>query len=398
MMPSSAPTLERRALRCAHAGRLRARVADIEAAVLSRVRELAPAQPAAALENASYEAGLRETVEVLVDFSLRGVEGGEGWSAEPPQIALAQAKRAAREGIGLATVLARYTAGHHVLSDEILQAAEDHPVSYVRGVLAVQGSLLERLLSVVSGAYNDEAERVRRTRRDERAHRVERLLAGEIVDADELGYELNAWHVAAIITGPKPEALADTLAARFEGDAIIVARADALAWVWLASVRKISPRQIADRVPADELERRSISLGEPGSGHAGFRNSHQQAQGAHRVALHRALPVVFYADVMLLSSALADGPLGEALEQVYIAPLRAAEKDCGDELLETLRTYVASERNTSSTANALRIHRHTVKRHLALIAQLIGRPLVECIAEVEVALRLDAARGGHGSR
>lgn len=398
MTSPSAPTLQRRALRCAHAGRLRTRVADIEGAVLSRVRELAPAQPAASLENASYEAGLRETVEALVDFSLRGVEGGEGWSAVPPQIAIEQARRAAREGIGLATVLARYTAGHHVLRDEILRAAEDHPVSYARGVLAVQGALLEQLVSVVSDAYNAEAERVRRTRRDERAHRVERLLAGEPVDADELGYELNAWHVAAIITGPKPEALTEALAARFEGDAIVVGRAEALAWVWFGCARKVAPRQIADLARVEELERRSISLGEPGSGHAGFRNSHQQAQGAHRVALHQASPVVLFSDVMLLSSALGDGLLGEALEQVYIAPLRAAEKDGHDELLETLRTYVASERNISSTAVALHLHRHTVKRHLACVSRLIGRPLGECIAEMEVALRLDAARGGHASR
>ena len=58
-------------------------------------------------------------------------------------------------------------------------------------------------------------------------------------------------------------------------------------------------------------------------------------------------------------------------------------------LRETLRTYLAAERNVSSTAAALGVVRKTVDTRLRTIEERLGRTLHPCPAELEIALELD---------
>jgi DNA-binding PucR family transcriptional regulator len=98
-------------------------------------------------------------------------------------------------------------------------------------------------------------------------------------------------------------------------------------------------------------------------------------------------PVVRYADVALIASALQDDLLTESLHQQYLAPLEH-ERDGGEVLRQTLRAYFDADRNISAAAGALGANRNTVSNRLRSVEARIGRPLNACATELESALRL----------
>jgi len=165
--------------------RLRAWRLETDAAIFARVRDLAPG--AAGLEDAEYMAGLRTAVAAALEYVLEGIERGENEGSPPipatpatpptpaipsspptppiPAATLAQARRAARAGVSLETVLRRYVAGLAILEGFVVQAAEQEeqdlvPATHVlRDVLAKMAALVDRLITAVSHAYGDEIER-----------------------------------------------------------------------------------------------------------------------------------------------------------------------------------------------------------------------------------------------
>src|SRR4029077_15954907 len=96
----------------------------------------------------------------------------------------------------------------------------------------------------------------------------------------------------------------------------------------------------------------ALAIGEPAEGLAGWRQSHRQGAAAFNVARRRWKPIVRYADVALLASAMQDELLVSSLRQLYLEPLEA-ERDGGRVARETLRAYFGTERNVSSAAAAL---------------------------------------------
>jgi DNA-binding PucR family transcriptional regulator len=99
--------------------------------------------------------------------------------------------------------------------------------------------------------------------------------------------------------------------------------------------------------------------------------------------------VVRYADVALLASMLRDELLVTSLRELYLDPLEE-ERDGGAVARQTLKAYVAAERNVSSAAAALGVSRRTVGNRLRMIERRLNRPLPAMIAAIEAALHLDA--------
>jgi AcrR family transcriptional regulator len=150
--------------------RLRARRSEIDEAIFARVSDLAP--DAVGLADPGYVAGLRAAITAAVDFVLDGLEqDGESDRSEigqpTPSAVVVQARRAARVGVGLDTVLRRYVAGLAVLEDFVMQEADHSALEgeriALRGVLEASASLLDRLLPSVIGAYMQEVEPAGRT-------------------------------------------------------------------------------------------------------------------------------------------------------------------------------------------------------------------------------------------
>ncbi|HEV3321680.1 MAG TPA: TetR/AcrR family transcriptional regulator [Solirubrobacteraceae bacterium] len=78
--------------------RLRARRSEIEEAIFVRVRD--GVFDPAGNGDAEYAEGLRAAIAAVVDYGLTGIEQGETSSAAVPSVTLAQARRAARAGVG----------------------------------------------------------------------------------------------------------------------------------------------------------------------------------------------------------------------------------------------------------------------------------------------------------
>jgi hypothetical protein len=147
--------------------RLRVRRTEIEEVIFARVRDLAPG--AVEFADPEYAVGLRAAVAAVVDYGLTGIERGEESAAVAPSAALEQARRAARAGVGLDTVLRRYVAGYAVLGDYVMQEVDHSDLqgqrTAVRQVLETSASLLDRLIPSITGAYTQDLERARRAHR-----------------------------------------------------------------------------------------------------------------------------------------------------------------------------------------------------------------------------------------
>ena len=140
--------------------RLRARRAEIDDAIFARVSDRWFDR--AGSGDREYVAGLRAAGVAALDFVLVGVERS-GKSLEPvPAAVLEQARRAARVGVGVDTVLRRYHAGYAVLEGFVIQEAEHDELlreaGALRDLLRIVSALVERLTAAVSKAYNKEIE------------------------------------------------------------------------------------------------------------------------------------------------------------------------------------------------------------------------------------------------
>jgi hypothetical protein len=143
--------------RTAVLGRLRARQVELVDAIFERVR--GDAFPPVGAGDTEYVAGLHAAVAAAVDYVLQGIEQGDEWAAPIPAMASEQARRAARIGVSLDTVLRRYMAGQALLGDYILREAERAGLEgMTRELLRVQASLVDRLAREVSQAHAGERE------------------------------------------------------------------------------------------------------------------------------------------------------------------------------------------------------------------------------------------------
>ncbi|HET7485865.1 MAG TPA: helix-turn-helix domain-containing protein [Solirubrobacterales bacterium] len=371
------------------AAALRDRRGEIEQAILARAQALSEPPPRGGAE---YAEGLRAAVSAGLEYGIEGIERGDQDPAPVPEALLAQARLAARFGVSLDTVLRRYFAGHTLLEDFMVQEAERSESldpAELKRLLRSQAAVVERLLATVSEAYAEELGRYRMSPADRRAERVERLLAGEPLDTAELGYDLEAHHLALLASGPGASEAIVSLARSLDARALSVRRPEGVIWAWLGARSRIEAAQ-AETLASRELpEGLTLAIGEPGEGIGGWRQSHRQARAALTVALRSGERVVRYAGVALLASALQDELLQAALRELYLAPLEA-ERDGGEALRRTLRAYFAAGRNVSSAAAAIGLSRQTIKNRLQVIEERVGASLGARGAELELALALES--------
>ncbi len=374
--------------------RLRARSSELEDLIFERVRKLSAQEEG---EDPEYRAGLRATVAESVDYALLGIERGEDWNGSIPAAAAAQARRSARTGVRLDTVLRRYAAGDRLVGEFIMEEAGRFPSDVLRQVLHTQGSHVDRLMASVAAEYMDELELMRRSPAQRLAERVQRLLAGDApLDAAALDYEFDAWHLGLIVTGSRPAVAARTLAAGLNRQPLVVPRGEETAWAWLGGRQRLSLTEVERYQAAGVLGEVTLAVGEPRQGIEGWRLTHHEAKAAQQVMLRRPRPLTQASDVVLLAAVLRDDLLAKSLRETYLTPLD--EADAGPVLRETLRAYFEAGFNAATAAAALQIDRHTVQRRLRKVEEALGRLLHTCHAEIEVALVLEELEEEPGRR
>jgi hypothetical protein len=366
---------------------MRARQAEIEEAIRTRVFAIVDPAEAAGGE---YAGTRGETIAAAIEYALDGLQsGGERPSPVPP-VVLIQARLAARDGIGLDTVLRRYFAGYTVLGDFIVAEAQEAGLmrdASLKRLLRAQAIHLDRLLAAVAEEHAREQASGPTGGEQRRAECVERLLDGELVDPGELAYELDAWHLGAVAKGPFPQVALRELATTLDARLLAVERGSSL-WAWLGARRPPDAERVqaalADALPSGS----ALALGECAEGPGGWRFTHRQARAALPIAAKSPGRTASYRKVALLASIHCDELLTTSLHQIFLAPLDA-ERDGGEAARQTLRAYFEAARHISSTAAALGINRNTVTKRLQAIEEEIGLSLDSCGAEMEAALRLE---------
>jgi PucR C-terminal helix-turn-helix domain len=375
------------------AARLRARGPEIEETIFARVCDGRFGHVGD--EDAEYVAGLRATVAAVVEFGLSGIEQGEESVGPVPPAALTQARRAARLGVHLDTVLRRYIAGHALLADFITEEVDRSGFSGNEAVLhhhlrRTQTPLLERITAAIVEEYNGELERVRRSPEQRRAELVLRLLAGKPLDPVglvDLDYDFDAWHMGVIATGGSAAEALRGVKTALGCARLTVMQSEHTLWIWFGFRRKPTARE-AQRMSLERPAGVLLATGEPRRGIDGWRLTHQEAQAALLIALRKPPGVTRCSDVLLEAAVLQHKTLATSLVETFLLPLeglRYREHTARD----TLRAYFEARRNVSSAANRLGVARNTFESRLREIEERLDRPLHTCSAQLEVALRLE---------
>jgi len=362
---------------------LRARQPVLEAAIYTRVRSVS--------RSAIEDAGLSRTITAAVDYALTCIAEGEDWLEPVPSRAVAQARRAARAGIGLDTIVPCYVAGHGVLGDSIIDVADQAGVlshgAALRRVRRMEEAVLERLLATVALEHGREHERDQRSSSQTRAELVHGLLTGESVDIEKLKYDFDAWHVCVIATGAKAEKAVRGLA-RALGRDLLPVSGDGATCAWLGGQRKPSMKDVERALSGPELAGVSLAIGEPGRGMEGWRLTHREAWAAVPVARYGERSFVRYLDVEPEATALQDEAFARSAIETYLVPLDAMRIG-GHEARRTLRDLFDAENNVSSAAHRLGVDRSTVHRRRNEIEHRLGCRLHEHQGDIEVALRVE---------
>jgi len=362
----------------------------MEDAIFARMLTLSePPEPG----DAEYTAGLRTAIREALDLGITSIERGPEWNPPPPPALAIQAQRAARSGVSLDTVLRRYATGDRIVGEFLVEEADRFPGNVIGQVMRSRGPLVDALMAQAATHYVREFERMTQSPEQRQTELVEKLLGGDVaVDLSELDYEFESWHLGTILVGEGAEAAAGAAARELNRRALIVPRGPRTAWLWLGGDPRLDSEAVKRLLDDGALVGLSLASGEPRWGLDGWRLSHQEACAGHQIMLRKPQRLVRGADVVLLAAVLRDDALARSLLQTYLAPLDGPG-DSGEVLRRTLRAYFASGHNAATAAAALGVDRHTVKRRLQKVEELLGRQLDACQARLEVALGLEEIGG-----
>lgn len=371
------------------AARLRDRTGEIENALYAHVSPLG-VELVEDGEDPEYLAGRRVAITELVRSALIFFEQVADEPAPPiPLEAAMQARRSARLGVDLGTVLRRYVAGEKLITKFVVDAGEGLPPQMLWKILGTVAPHFDALLEAVIAEYTDELGRTESFQQRRLRRYVDGLLAGHwFAQTPDIGYDLEGWHLGLVVIGPRPEVAVHSLAKAIGRHALVVPREHGVASAWLGGGSKLPigdvEQVIQARMPADV----SVAIGEAREGIDGWRVTHREALAGLQVMLRRPQRVIRGSKVILLAAVLRDEGLVEALRQTYLVPL-GDEGDPEQVLRETLRTYFSTGGNAVTSAALLGVNRQTVQRRIRRIEERLGCLLPTCQAELQVALSLD---------
>ncbi|HEY5941359.1 MAG TPA: helix-turn-helix domain-containing protein [Solirubrobacterales bacterium] len=374
------------------AQRLRARQEEIEDAILARVFGLSDE---AEMDDPEYVDGIRASVSDGLEYGIEALERDSERPAPVPTSILSQARLAARKGVSLDKVLRRYFVGYTLLGDFVVEESElmrSSGRASIKRYLRIQAGIFDHLIGAIVEEYWRDAGSRTGSSEQRRVELVERLLDGEVLEARELGYGFEDWHLGLIIWGEGALETVQSLASKLDRRLLQIRRDDRTVWAWLGGREAIESEELALVATAEPFAGVSLVTGEPACGLAGWRTTYRQAKAALPIALRQERPVTRYGEVALVASLLQDDLLSSSLRETYLAPLDE-ERDGGAILRGTLRAYIDAGRQVSSAAALLGVNRHTVAKRLRIIEERIGRPLDGCTTEIDAALRIEDVGG-----
>ncbi|MEV6629097.1 ABC transporter substrate-binding protein, partial [Amycolatopsis sp. NPDC051114] len=247
-------------------------------------------------------ASVYQNIETALQIFRHGIDPA---TVDPPAAAMEYARRLAQRGTPVFDLIRAYDLGQAAMLDfgfqECIRLVDDAALlgAMMRRLLKVAYEFITRVVRQLVTVYQDERDKWLLNRSAARAAKVVDLL-GENggppdVDAAEavIGYRLRGTHVGMIVWHASEahdvlsllESVAGAVLERAggQGRPLFVPRDEAGAWVWLpvASVR----REHLDAALAEADPGVRVTVGDPGTGVAGFRDTHQQDLRLHAKAL-----------------------------------------------------------------------------------------------------------------
>ncbi|MDT7624846.1 MAG: hypothetical protein QOF99_5747, partial [Pseudonocardiales bacterium] len=321
----------------------------------------------------------------------------------PPAAAM-YARRFAQHDLSLEALLRAYRLGEHMflqwaIEDLRRQALPADDALAVTGHVAlVLNGYIDRVIEGLIDIY--QSERQRWQERSDAAHaaQVRAVLAAEELTTSAaeqmLGLALRGWHTAAVAWVHTDDAAAqlgavDLLLTEAAGRTPMTVYADASTiWAWMFSPSR--PSVDVDRLAAQltKHDQLRIALGEPGTGLAGFRSSHEEALRARQVAEIDARPtqqLYPHAQVALAGLLIDRRDAVRLWVQRTLGEL-ARENEAMARLRHTVQVLLEANGSYTEAAARMHVHKNTVLYRVRKAEELLGRPVTEDRLPIQVAL------------
>lgn len=336
-------------------------------------------------------------------------------NVEPPSAAYEYARRLAQRGVPVSALVRAYRLGQqHLLENMFVEfeRVEVDPTTRAEGfekVVAVTFDYIDWISQRIITVYESERERWLAEQTTARAGRVEDLLDGRTSDVDAaeqvIGYRLRVPHLGAVLwvheTGAQQDQLsrftraAGTIAEHLGSTRapLVIARDRASAWAWFAVREDVVPDLDAIKSLLGEVGGPPVpmvALGRPRSGLDGFRRTHEEAVKAQQVAMVRdepTHPVTSFGEPGLKVASLLANDLDTTRSWVHdtLGDL-ARDDDHHERLRHTLLLFFQHESSYTATAEAMLMHKNSVKYRIASAEKALGRPISTDRQAIELAL------------
>ncbi|MEV0848387.1 helix-turn-helix domain-containing protein [Streptomyces sp. NPDC049954] len=361
--------------------------------IMRRVPELGPGEgPFQTLRMGTESATLRALL-LLHDPAAAGPVTDEALQGDRDFV---------RRGIALDKVLRGIRLGHAEMVHALLAACErlappDRRAEEMRQLSDTLFDFIDGFSSRMTEEYLAEHDRWITSSAAARQETVRSILAGDPLDAEAaarvLGYPLTAEHLAITAwcdpaagpeTGELQHHAVEFLRGRGCTTTLVVPTGRTGLWAWGAPPAE-GP---SPDVTAPGPEWFHLACGAPGLGVAGFRQSHEQALRAARVAGLNPRPgggVTDYGEVEVVALMSNDLPAVRQFVHSELGPL-AEDTSHAEQLRETLRHYLAGERSLLTAAAHMHVARNTVTYRVKRAQQLLGHDISHRRFEVHAAL------------
>ncbi|WP_026911112.1 PucR family transcriptional regulator [Patulibacter minatonensis] len=331
-------------------------------------------------------------------------EGVAGRAAETPLEARAFYERQAEHEDGLVTVLRTYRLGiaelWQVWAAHVTAGVDDPALTaaVLTASTADFDAYQDRMAEESAAHWRETRSRKRAGLDRSPADIVRGALAGGRTDElVQLGYDVDAEHLAIALAPGSEDAVAAPLAVRIRGrlglpTVLLTHEAAHVVWVALTD-----PAIGADQVAATVGPGTTAGLSNPNPGAVGFRTSHREAVDALRIGLLRGTPVVTpHDDIALVAALSADPERARALVRREIGPL-LDDTAAAARLRATLRAFLACGDSHVRAAHLLGVHEKTVTYRVRQAEERLGRRVGDRRAELESALLVHEVVAGRRS-
>ena len=330
---------------------------------------------------------------------------------EPPTAAIEYARRLAQRGVPVNALVRAYRLGQQFLLSQAFDASRR-----LGGDEAARADAYDRIVNRVFDyidwisqrvvvVYEEEREAWLANRSNARTAKVFQILEGASLDVSAtekvIGYRLSGHHVAVVAwmheSGVQSDQLSRTTRMIREfateiggGTPLVMGCDDATAWAWVPVPRGWRLQGRLTEWRSGDAPSPVLALGSPQAGLDGFRTSHEEALRVHKVASLGGIPdraVVSHdepgiAATTLLSQNLAGarawmrGVLGDLLR----------DDETTARLRFTLLTLLRHDMNYTATAEAMVMHKNSIKYRLTSAESILGHSVADNRLDVELAL------------